>query len=94
MVKVFVQLSLGRYEVEAEPASTLHQLKAQCRSTIADLAPVNLKEYRFYLNGSYLTDDSKSLKDIGAADRDIFHLIKKTVCASAAVDTEPKKEEE
>eukprot|EP00672_Neobodo_designis_P019958 CAMPEP_0174827282 /NCGR_PEP_ID=MMETSP1114-20130205/612_1 /TAXON_ID=312471 /ORGANISM="Neobodo designis, Strain CCAP 1951/1" /LENGTH=95 /DNA_ID=CAMNT_0016060911 /DNA_START=39 /DNA_END=326 /DNA_ORIENTATION=- len=93
-ITVSVQLSLGRFAVPVEPEQTLHQVKANMRTTIPALLQVNFKMFRFVTNdGKYLSDDSKTVKDYEWADGDIFHLVKKSVSPAAAVDLEKPADE-
>ena len=89
-----VQLSLGRFAVPVAETNTLHQVKNSMRTTIPALLQVNFKAFRFMTNnGTYLSDDSKTVAECGLAAGDILHLVKKTACPAAAVDLEKPAEE-
>ena len=90
---VTAQLSLGRFPVHVEPTETLYAVKAKLRTTIPQLLQVNFKAFRFFVNGAFLTDDTKTVADWGIKDGDVLHLVKKTTCPNAAVDTEKPADE-
>jgi hypothetical protein len=87
-VDVTVQLSLGRFPVCLEPSESLHSVKNKLRTTIPALLQVNMKAFRFMRDDAYLTDDSKTVKEVGVKTGDTLHLIKKTASPNATEDSE------
>lgn len=89
-----VQLSLGRFAVTADANDTLKALKTAIRVQVAALNHVNFKLYRFNLAGAYLSDESKTLNEVGVGEGAILHALKKSTCPRAAVDTEKPSADE
>jgi uncharacterized ubiquitin-like protein YukD len=93
-VDVSIQVSLGRFPLAVAEDATLHQVKNQLRTTVPQLLQVNVKAFRFVTNrGEYLTDDSKTVAQVGIASGDVLHLVKKNVSPAAAVDSEKPADE-
>lgn len=87
-VTVSVQLSAGRFPVALEPTDTIKVLKTKLRTSNPAITHVNLKAYRLNQGGAYLSDESKTVKDLGLKDGEILHAVKRVACPLAAVDTE------
>jgi hypothetical protein len=85
---VSVQLSLGRFAVSADDADTIKALKTKLRTTVPSFPQINFKAYRFNAAGVYLSDESKTLKELEIADGAVLHAVKKSTCPRAAIDTE------
>jgi hypothetical protein len=93
-IDISVQLSLGRFVVSVSEDDTLHQVKTNMRTKIPELLQVNLKNFRFVTSdGTYLSDDSKTVRSYGIAAGDTLHAIKKSASPAAAVDLEKPADE-
>lgn len=93
-VDVTVQCSLGRFSIALEESASIKEAKTKIRHEIANLSHVNLKAFRINVKGNYLSDESKTLAEVGVATGDVLHFVKKSTCAKAALDTEKKAEDE
>lgn len=87
-INISLQISLGCFAVAVDDADTVKVLKTKLRTAVPQLSHVNLKGFRFNLNGNYLSDESKSLKDCDVHDGSLLHAVKKSTCPRAALDTE------
>ena len=89
-----LQCSLGRFPVSVAEHETIHIVKQNIRKTVPQMSHVNLKAFRINVNGQYLSDESKTVQALSINNGDVLHLVKKTVCPKAALDTEKKTDEE
>ena len=87
-INAFVQLSLGRIPVAVDEASSIRDMKKKLRLDYPEIAHVPLGKFRIYLNGTYLSDESVTVKDAGIEEGSTLHFIRKTACEEAAVNTE------
>lgn len=94
MIDVSVQLSLGRFAVSLDDADQVKAAKKKIRAAVPQLSHVNLNSFRVNVNGTYLSDESKSLKEAGVKAGDVLHFVKKSASPNAALDTEKKSEDE
>lgn len=93
-VEVSVQLSLGRFPLLLHEEDTIRAVKAKLRTTYATkLLQVNVNAFRVNVNGKYLSDESKKVKDLSIAAGDVLHFVKKHACAYATLDTEVPADE-
>lgn len=92
-VNVYVQLSSGRYPVTLNVGDSLHLVRTHIRNVVPEINHVNLKDFRFNVNGVFLTDDSKTVQGSGITDGQTLVLVRKTSCPNAGLDTEKKADE-
>lgn len=92
-ISVSFQTSLGRFSISADENISVRDFKRKCRMEVPAVSHVNFNSFRANVNGSYLSDDSKSLVSYGVRSGDTIHLVKKSVCPNASVDTEKKADE-
>jgi hypothetical protein len=90
---VFFQLSLGRFESVVDLNDTVRAAKKKFRFAVPHVAHVNLNSFHVNFNGSYFTDESKTLASYNVENGVTLHLVKKVTCPAAAVDTEKKVDE-
>lgn len=90
---VFFQLSLGRFETTVDLNDTVRAAKKKFRFAVPQVAHVNLNSFHLNVNGSYFTDESKTLGSYNVESGTTIHLVKKITCPAAAVDTEKKVDE-
>ena len=92
--EVSFQLSLGRFPLVVSDEETVREVKRKLRTTFASqLLQVNMNAFRLNVNGQYLSDESKKLKDAGVNEGNVLHFVKKNACAAATLDTEVPADE-
>lgn len=92
-LNVTIQLSLGRFAVSVDPNDTVRAAKKKIRFTCPQVAQVNFNLFHINYNGSYITDESKTVASYFVEEGSVLHFVKKTTCPAAALDTEKKAEE-
>ena len=87
-IDISVQLSLGRIPVTVDDADSVRDIKKKLRLSCDAISHVPIGKYRFNANGTYVSDESKPLKDYGIVAGTTLHLVKKSACPAAKVNTE------
>ena len=90
---IYIQSSFGRCRLTISSADTLYKVKKDFKNAFPEASHINTTMFRFYLNGSYLSDDSKTVEDVEVRRGATLHMMLKTVSPDASVDTEKKKDE-
>jgi uncharacterized ubiquitin-like protein YukD len=94
MIEISFQLSLGRFPMLVNEDESVRDIKKKLRTSFPrELLQVNINAFRINVNGKYLSDESKKLKDVGIHGGDVLHFVKKSACANAQLDTEVPADE-
>ena len=88
LVDVSIQLSLGRIPVAIEDSDSVRDVKKKLRLNCDSVSHVPIGKFRFNVNGTYLSDESKPIKDYGVVSGSTLHLVKKSACQEAKISTE------
>lgn len=88
-----IQLSLGRFAVSLSSQDSIRAAKKKIRFALPEVAHVNLNLFHLNYNGTYLSDESKTVEAYGITNGAVLHFIKKATCPAAALDTEKKADE-